>query len=355
MTAPAPARGTFTVPAARFATAPPEARGLRRDDVRLLVAEPDRHVHTRFRHLAGFLRPGDLVVVNDSATIAAAVDGHRRDGRAVTLHVGGQLTGGDLLVELRDPARVRDASAGEELALPGGARLTLLASYPDETVRTGSRLWRARLAAPGSPERYLAAAGRPVSYDYVPHRWPLSSYQTIFSLRPGSAEMPSAGRPFTAEGVADLVRHGIAVATVTLHTGLSSLESDETPLPERFEVSAGTARLVNATREGGRRVVAVGTTVTRALESAVADDGRVVARAGITDLVLGPDRPARVVTGLVTGWHEAEASHLLLLQAVAGPELVDRAYAAALDDDYLWHEFGDSALLLPALPRVAAG
>jgi S-adenosylmethionine:tRNA ribosyltransferase-isomerase len=340
-------QAAFTVPRDRFATAPPEARGVRRDDVRLLVAEPDRHVHARFRLLAGFLSPGDLVVVNDSATVAAAVDGHRADGRPTTVHVGATGDSGELLVELRDPARVRDAAAGETLALPRGARLTLLAAHPDPAQETGSRLWRAHLAVEADPADYLARTARPISYDYVPHRWPLASYQTLFATRPGSAEMPSAGRPFTAEVVADLVRRGVGLATVTLHTGLSSLEADETPLPERYAVPPATARIVNATRAGGGRVIAVGTTVTRALETVATADGRVVAGEGITDLVLGPDRPARVVTGLVTGWHEAEASHLLLLQAVAGPALVHQAYAAALADDYLWHEFGDSALLLP--------
>ncbi|MCU1676776.1 MAG: queuosine biosynthesis protein [Frankiales bacterium] len=336
------------MPRERFATAPPEARGLKRDGVRLLVAEPDGHAHSRFRHLAEFLHTGDLVVVNDSATVASALDGHRFDGRPATVHVGAPLAGGELIVELRDPARVRDAATGETLALPHGASLRLLAAYPDEGQRIGSRLWRAGLTVDGLPADYLARFARPISYDYVPHRWPLTSYQTMFSTKPGSAEMPSAGRPFTPEVVADLARHGVGLATVTLHTGLSSLVAGETPLPERFDVPDATARLVNATVAGGGRVVAVGTTVTRALETVAGDDGRVVAGAGVTELVLGPDRPTRVVTGLVTGWHDAEASHVLLLEAVAGRALVRAAYRAALDGDYLWHEFGDSALLLPA-------
>ena len=159
--------------------------------------------------------------------------------------------------------------------------------------------------------------------------------------------MPSAGRPFTAEIVTDLVTRGVGVAPVLLHTGVSSQEAGEAPLPERFAVPAATARLVNLTRASGGRVVAVGTTVTRALESAADPDGTVRARSGWTDLVLGPQRPARVVGGLVTGWHAPGASHLQLLQAVAGPGLVRRAYAAALRHRYLWHEFGDSCLLLP--------
>lgn len=145
-----------------------------------------------------------------------------------------------------------------------------------------------------------------------------------------------------------LVSRGVAVAPVTLHTGVSSQEAGEGPQPERYAVPASTARLANAVRAGGGRVVAVGTTVTRALESAVADDGRVVARAGWTERVVTPADPPRVVTGLVSGWHDPGASHLLLVEAVAGPALTQVAYDAALAGDYLWHEFGDSSLLLPA-------
>ena len=162
-----------------------------------------------------------------------------------------------------------------------------------------------------------------------------------------SAEMPSAGRPFTHAVLSGLLARGVRVAEVVLHTGVSSPEAGETPLPERFRVPPAAAGAVNATRAAGGRIVAVGTTVTRALESATTADGTVRAAGGWTELVLGPDRPARVVDGLVTGWHEPEASHLLLLTAVAGPHLVERAYAAALEHRYLWHEFGDSCLLLP--------
>jgi S-adenosylmethionine:tRNA ribosyltransferase-isomerase len=172
---------------------------------------------------------------------------------------------------------------------------------------------------------------------------------TVFGWQPGSAEMPSAGRPFSTELVTDLVRHGVLVAPVLLHTGVSSPEHGEPPQAERYEVPATTARLVNATRRWGGRVVAVGTTVTRALESAADAAGVVRPAAGWTDLVLGPDRPARVVTGLVTGWHEPGATHLDLLEAVAGAALVEAAYDHALRERYLWHEFGDSCLLLPSL------
>jgi S-adenosylmethionine:tRNA ribosyltransferase-isomerase len=345
---------TFALPKELSATEPPEERGLTRDGVRLLVAEKRRPAgpaqvpahedaavwHARFRDLGRFLDPGDLVVVNTSATLPAAVD-----AGTVTVHFSTPLDYHRWIVELRRPDQsgpVRDAVAGERIELPYGAVLTLESAVSD-------RLWRARLASPGEGpvEEYLERAGRPVTYGYLRGRWPLSAYQTVFAREPGSAEMPSAGRPFTAELVSGLVSAGVAVAPIVLHTGVSSLESGESPQPERFRVPPATATLVNAVRAAGGRVVAVGTTVVRALETVAEPDGWVNAGCGWTDLVLGPDRPARTVTGLVTGLHEPEASHLLLLEAVAGPELVQRAYDAAVSGRYLWHEFGDSCLLLP--------
>ncbi len=206
------------------------------------------------------------------------------------------------------------------------------------------RLWV--VDADTDPAALMAAHGRPITYAYVPQRWSPHYYATVFGRIPGSAEMPSAARPFTDRLVLDLVTRGIAVAPVTLHTGVSSPETGEPPSPERFEVPAATARQVEQTRAAGGRVIAVGTTVTRALESAVESSGRVRPAAGWTELVLGPERSARVVDGLITGWHAPGASHLDLLVAVAGADLVRAVYAAALETGYLWHEFGDSALLL---------
>ncbi|MGF7233549.1 MAG: S-adenosylmethionine:tRNA ribosyltransferase-isomerase, partial [Frankia sp.] len=351
----------FTLPEERSATEPPEARGVARDEVRLLAAtgggertgrdwaggtEPTRLRHGRFRDLGTYLRDGDLVVVNTSATLAAAVDGVRAGGRPVLVHFSTRLDApGQWVVELRDRERRRlgDGRPGESIALPGGAAVTLLDPYPPAgTAPTGTappagtRLWRARVAVEGGAvERYLAEHGRPITYPYVPDRWPLADYQTVFAAEAGSAEMPSAGRPFTTELVTSLVTAGIAVAPITLHTGVSSLEPGETPLAERFRVPPSTARLVASTRAAGGRVVAVGTTVTRALETVARPDGTLTAGAGWTDVVLGPGRPARVVDGIVTGWHAPDASHLLLLEAVAGRDLVRVAYDEALAAGYL--------------------
>jgi S-adenosylmethionine:tRNA ribosyltransferase-isomerase len=337
------------------ASKPPEERGLTRDGVRLLVATPDGLIHARFRDLPRYLSAGDLLVVNTSATIAAAVDARRDDGRLVTVHVSTPLNGETWLIELRErPAltgRVTDAAPGQTLTLPAGASLTLLHPYPDAAA---TRMWAAAVTGGGDPVAFLARHGRPIRYSYVPDPWPLPAYQTVFARSPGSAEMPSAARPFTPDLVTDLIAAGVLVAPITLHSGVASLDAGEPPLPERFTVPAPTAQLVNLTRAAGRRVVAVGTTVTRALESAADPGGTVRARHGWTGLVLGAGHPAQVTGGLITGWHDPQASHLALLEAVAGPELVRAAYLEAEKAGYLWHEFGDSCLLLPPLPRQTA-
>jgi len=321
----------FELPAALEAHEPPPER----DGVRLMVAAGERLEHATFRELPRFLRPGDLLVVNTSATVAPAVDARRPDGTVFELRfstVPPDLPDGRWwIVEPRD-ARVR---AGERLSLAGDAVVEMLAPYAGSP-----RLWLARLEGD-------MPAGRPVRYAYVAREWPLDAYQTVFALHPGSAEMPSAGRPFTPELVTRLVAGGVQVAPVLLHCGLSSPERGEPPLPERFAVPAETARLVNATRAAGGRVIAVGTTVVRALETVAAPDGTLAPGHGFTNLVVTPERGVRVVGGLITGWHEPQATHLELLEAIAGPDLLARSYAEALRAGYLWHEFGDSHLVLP--------
>lgn len=339
---------TFALPAQAEAAAPPEWRGFDRDGVRLLAAGPDGVRHRRFHQLPELLEPGDLLVVNTSATLPAAVDGERPDGRPATVHVSTQLDDDDWVVELRKPDATGpdlDVDPGQRVRLPGGVVLKLLWPYPDVDV-LHSRLWRAATNPDVDRVEYLMQHGRPIEYDYLGGHYPLSAYQTVYATEPGSAEMPSAGRPFTAELLVRLMARGVAVAPLVLHCGVSSPELHEPPEPERFTVPEATARLANATRAGGGRVVAVGTTVVRALETAAAD-GTVRAADGWTDLVLGPQRPAGVVDGLITGLHAPEATHLQLLEAVAGPQLVDNAYAAAVEHGYLWHEFGDTMLFTP--------
>lgn len=337
----------FMLPPSGEATVPPEARGLSRDEVRLLLARPDRLEHHVVRDLPDLLDPGDLVVVNTSATVPAAVDLTWRGSRT-TLHVSTQLDDGSWVVELRRPDNEGPAEVrpDEVLRLPGGQRLRVLAPYPRPEHH---RLWRAVPMPAASWTDYLAAHGRPIRYSYVDGRWPLDTLQTVFATHPGSAEMPSAGRPLTEQILVRLLTRGIPVAPVVLHTGVSSQEAHEPPQPELFTVPEVTARLVNSTRSAGRRVVAVGTTVVRALESVADSSGAVHPATGRTELVLGADRPARAVDGLLTGLHDPAASHLALLESVVGAGLVRSAYDVVSDPAqgrYLWHEFGDTMLLL---------
>jgi S-adenosylmethionine:tRNA ribosyltransferase-isomerase len=339
----------FDVPAALEARQPPEERGLRRDEVRLLVARrSDGSVsHRRFADLVDVLDAGDLLVVNVSATIPAAVSARRPDGERVTVHFATpapQLADGWWVVELRssDGGRPLRASVGERISLDGGAELDLVAPYA-----SGARLVLARIDGADSVIGYLERHGRPIRYGYVKSPWPLDAYQNVYATTPGSAEMASAGRPFTPELITQLIARGVQFAPVTLHCGVSSPERHEAPLPERFEVPEQTAALIRAVREWGGRVVAVGTTVVRALESVAQPDGAVAAGAGSTGLVVTPGRGLWLVDGLITGWHEPEASHLEMLEAAAGSQLLARSYDAALACGYLWHEFGDSHLVLP--------
>jgi S-adenosylmethionine:tRNA ribosyltransferase-isomerase len=330
----------FALPAELEAHDPPEARDLARDGVRLLVSRraAGQVTHHRFRDLPGLLLPGDLLVVNDTGTLPAQV----RAGRGLAVHFSTALPDGAWLVELRaiEDKISRPNGSGfpaQVIDLPGGAALTLEA-------RAGGRLWRARLSVAVIP--YLLRYGIPIRYSYVSRDWPVAAYQTVFSRKPGSAEMPSASRPFTPPVVTDLVARGVLIAPLTLHAGVSSLEADEDPYPEPYDVPPATARLVNHVRAHGGRVIAAGTTVVRALETAV-DRGQVVPSAGWTSHVVTPQTGVRAVDGLLTGLHEPRSSHLRMLAAFAGPELLSSCYEAAITSGYLWHEFGDVHLLLP--------
>ncbi|MFG3493380.1 S-adenosylmethionine:tRNA ribosyltransferase-isomerase [Streptomyces sp. NPDC047928] len=347
------------VPEELSARVPAEQRGTGRDDVRLMVSRSTAVSHHAFRELPGLLRAGDVLVVNTSPTLAAAVTG-RLGGDLVVVHFSTYGDDGRWAVELRAPdgpggtgtTRPRAGGpAGAGVRLPGGARLVL----EEPLSAGGARLWWATVSVP-VPE-LLARYGRPIRYGYTARDQPLSAYQTVFAVPApdgtGSAEMPSAARPFTAGTVARLVSRGVQFAPLTLHTGVASAEAHEPPYPERFAVPASTAWLVNAARAGGGRIVAVGTTAVRALESATDTGGVVRAASGWTDLVVTPARGVRAVDGLLTGLHEPEASHLLMLEAVAGRAALSRAYTEAVRRRYLWHEFGDVHLLLPEEPAHA--
>jgi S-adenosylmethionine:tRNA ribosyltransferase-isomerase len=367
----------FVLPPELEAAAPPETRGLRRDHVRLLLLDRDTGAvgHHRFDELPLLLEPGDLVVVNDSRTLPASLLGRTAGGAALevrlaarapadgagegagerwaVLPLGVPADGGDPALV---PTDARPAPPplpqGERLLFGGGLTATVLGGHEEAPPL----VW---LAFDSGGERLAEAlhrAGRPVRYAYVPRPWPLHLYQTMFAAAPGSAEMASAGRPFTVQTVRALRDRGVGLATISLHAGLSTYGDPAVDRrfvpPEAYRVPEATAAAVARCRARGGRVVAVGTTVVRALETAAAAGG-VRAGAGVTRLRIAPGHRLRALDGLLTGLHEPEASHLDLLGAFVTPEVLGRAYTAALDAGYLWHEFGDVCLVIAAakLPR----
>jgi S-adenosylmethionine:tRNA ribosyltransferase-isomerase len=351
----------FTLPPHLEAAEPPEARGLRRDEVRLLVsrAGDGSIAHSRFSELPQWLAPGDLLVVNTSGTLKAALQAWTRDGDRFELHLSTRLPGNLWVVELRRPGPVasapdRGARAGLALDLEGGGLVALLAPYPFAgRLDAPSRLWIAALQLNAPVVPYLERYGHPIRYHYVTVAWPDAMYQTVFATEPGSAEMPSAARPFTPELVTRLVANGVQIAPLLLHTGVASLEDHEPPYEEYFRVPAETAERVNAATRAGHRVVAVGTTVVRALETVTDERGRTSPGEGWTELVITRARRLRTVNGMITGLHEPHATHLAMVEQVMAAAGVsdpsahlEAAYREAREAGYLWHEFGDSHLII---------
>lgn len=362
----------FGLPAEREASQPPEARGLKRDQVRLMVSKvsDDEIIHTRFRQISDYLNPGDVLVINTSGTLNAALNVTNASGLSLELHLSTHLPGDLWIVELRLPGEAGtspfyEAVAGETLELPGEALAHLLAPYHSSHSDQGktpdkTRLWVARLELPQPFQitqyrledlqpvlGYLAQFGFPIRYKYVRQDWPISFYQTVYATEMGSAEMPSAGRAFTPELITRLMSQGVQFAPLILHTGVASLESHEPPYEEYYRVSATSARLVNNARSSGGRIIAVGTTSVRALETVAENDGSVHAGEGWTDVIITPERGLHTVDGLLTGLHEPRSSHLSMLATLAGLDHLRKAYGEALNQGYLWHEFGDLHLILP--------
>ena len=342
----------FILPPALEAGLPPEKRGLQRDQVRLMVStlHNDEVIHTRFDRLPAFLKAGDVLVINTSGTLKAALEIERTDGTGLELHLSTRLPDDRWVVEIRyragkEATPFYSAGPGERLNLPGGGQAVLHSPYPSGLQR--SRLWVACLDLPMPVEAYLEKYGFPIRYKYVQSEWPIEYYQNVYATEPGSAEMPSAGRAFTPGLITQLVARGIYFAPLVLHTGVASLEEDEHPYEEYFRVPAASARLINMARSAGGRSIAVGTTAVRALQTVTGTDGCVQAGEGWTNLVITPGTALRSIDGLLTGLHEPRSSHLSMLLAAAGYEHLAMAYRQALDQGYLWHEFGDLHLILP--------
>ncbi|HEV3157769.1 MAG TPA: S-adenosylmethionine:tRNA ribosyltransferase-isomerase [Candidatus Baltobacteraceae bacterium] len=323
------------VPRLREANVPPERRGIARDAVRMLVTDRAKmsggNEHVRFSDLPRFVNAGDVLVVNDSATMPAALHARREEGESLEIHISTMLDPQLWIVEPRGSVFI-----GEELFLEDGARATLLAAVNPDLPR----LWYARFVLPIPMQAFLAKFGEPIHYRHMTKRFPLSYFQTIFARVPGSAEMPSAARPFTERTIRDLQRAGATIASITLHCGVSSFETPERPGIERFTVSPEAVRTIASARANGGRIIAVGTSVVRALESAV-DGGKLIAASGWTDLVIEPESHLQVADALLTGFHEPTATHIGLVGAFVSKDCVKRVYEEAAEAGYEGHEFGD--------------
>lgn len=347
----------FDLPPHLEAGEPPEARGLARDEVRLMVSRlaADEVRHTNFRQIVDFLDAGDVLVINTSGTMNAAVPATRQDGTKLELHLSTRLPADLWSVELRRPYQnstqpFYDAAVGETFSLPAGGKVTLHMAHnrcQRHAAEANVRLWLATVQLPEELQPYLAKYGFPIRYSYVKDQWPLEYYQTVYATEMGSAEMPSAGRAFSTDLITKLVAKGVRIMPVLLHTGVASLEEHEPPYEEYFAVPADTAVTINIARKAGKKVIAVGTTVIRALETVTQEDGIVHPGQGWTDVIITPQRGIRAVNGLLTGLHEPRATHLAMLSALAGFEHLQIAYEQALAQQYLWHEFGDLHLILP--------
>jgi S-adenosylmethionine:tRNA ribosyltransferase-isomerase len=363
---------SFELPPELEAGEPPEARGLRRDEVRLMVSylDDDRVVHSSFGDLPDFLEPGDTLVVNTSGTMNAALPAERGDGTPLAVHLSTHLPADLWVVELRSSSGgepVLDGESGEVLILPEDASLVLQTPYLSEKRQQSegsNRLWISTLNLPVNFNDYLDRHGSPIRYRYVRESWPASYYQSVYATEVGSAEMPSAGRAFSPELITRLVANGVRVVPLILHTGVASLEEDEPPYEEFYRVPVETAEAINAARAAGRRVIAVGTTVVRALETVTDRNGSTHPGEGWTDVFITPERGIRSVDAMLTGLHEPRSTHLSMLEALAGGgsvcaptgsgrEHLQVAYAEALEEGYLWHEFGDLHLILPRNTRGA--
>lgn len=321
---------------------------------RLLLIDPRTGVlaDRRIDDLPLLLAPGDLLVVNDAATLPASLHGHSAAGAPIELRLAGPADERDEWAAVvfgdgdhRTPTEHRPAppplAPGDAIDLGEDLRASVASVAPLSPRlvrirfdRAGASLWQA-----------LYRRGRPVQYAYVRAPLRLWHVQTGYASRPWAVEPPSAGRPLRWSLLARLRARGVELASVTHAAGLSSTGDPAIdralPLPERYDVPAATVRAVEATRARGGRVVAVGTSVVRALETVAAG----APLAGITHLRIGPEHQLRALDAILTGMHEPGSSHHDLMHAFAPAALLEAAHTHAVRHDYLAHEFGDSTLI----------
>lgn len=335
----------FYLPSELNASHPPERRGIRRDHVRMMVLDKKTGFvsHDNFFRLADYLNPGDLIVMNNSRTVPAILNAslYRHTKR---IHKQ---------VEIR-LARRRNEETWDALIVTDDVQLGDILQFSSDLsavvmdIKKDSPLKTISFSKKGTELfNCIYAIGEPVRYEYIHNKWGLDYYQTVFASHPGSVEMPSAGRAFSWELLFHLQRKGIELDFIQLHTGLSYLLDDEletspTDNYEEYHLSENTIEKIRKTKASGGRVIAVGTTVVRALESA----GITGALNGVTNLYINQNFRLKMIDGIITGLHEPKASHLDMLTAFVPQHLLWNAYEEAIAQRYLWHEFGDMNLIL---------
>ncbi|TCP70686.1 S-adenosylmethionine:tRNA ribosyltransferase-isomerase [Baia soyae] len=339
---------SFYLPDSLHASLPPERRGIRRDHVKCMVLnrQTGETTHTQFQHIDSYLEKDDLLVLNASRTIPAVfqVD-WKRNGTLLQTQV-----------EIRLARRI-DSTNWEALIVAAGVNLGdefIFSSYLQAQVISLSEASIVTLQFSQSGNHLLEsfyALGEPIRYEYIDHPWDLDYYQTVYGTVPGSVEMPSAGRAFSWELLLKLQKKGVRIAYIQLHTGLSYLLDDQAYLDpkkhaEEYLVPVSTVQEIKKAKKHGKRVIAVGTTIVRALETSIDGDGELIPQTGWTSLHITANTKLLVVDGLITGFHEPEASHLDLLSSLINPEHLLHAYQEAIEHQYYWHEFGDMNLIL---------
>jgi S-adenosylmethionine:tRNA ribosyltransferase-isomerase len=343
----------FDLPDELSANKPPELRGINRDMVKLMTIDSSDGAtrHSTFNHLADFLRSGDLLVFNSSRTLPASLR---------TINAGkDQPTEVRLAEHLPDDSWLvlilfGNENKNDELIRPGQKiefKCNLSAVVENKDQRN-PRLWKIWFSQTGSELiDTIHLIGKPIRYGYISAPLPLEYYLTVFAIDPGSSEMPSAGRAFTWKMLFDLKNKNIGTTFLTLHTGLSSYMDDDLSIPhtvgeEEYFIPNGTASKIRTAKAKGGRIIAVGTTVVRALESSASITGKVIAGHSYTNLKITADHDLKITNGLITGFHEPQASHLDLISAFLSPKQIRKAYEEAIQKRYLWHEFGDLCLIL---------
>lgn len=331
----------FYLPNELNASQPPERRGVRRDHVKLMVLDKitGKVKHDQFFRLMDYLKPGDLLVMNNSRTLPAILLAKiLRDQQKVEIRLAKRRSEGiwDVLIVSEK------VNLGDTLQFSPDLYATVIdlkETSPLKTIhfsKTGTELLNS-----------IYTLGDPVRYEYINCEWELDYYQTVFASQPGSVEMPSAGRAFSWEMLFNLRRKGVGLEFIQLHTGLSYMLDDEyEPSPadnyEEYYLSQTTLEKVQKTRAAGGRVIAVGTTVVRALETAA----KTGVLSGETNLYINSQFPLKMVDGIITGFHEPKASHLDMLTAFVAQDILWKAYQEAIHRRYLWHEFGDMNLII---------